>query len=538
MAMIHNPHHQRKFQLSLLSGTGVLMVLGTLVFINLLGNRFFARWDLTSDQRYSLSSASVDLVRSLEDPVFIRFYLSPGLPQPYESQGRYIQDFLHELRSSTPGKISLEIIAPDGSEEMDREFRRLNIQPGRFTQESADQFQVREGYIAIVLHYQDKQDVIPFVQNVDTLEYEIASRLRVMSQEKKKTLFFISNHNEVSPNYIKEGPAGRLFDEFHVEPTQLTTLDSGLTPDAIFLLGPQSKLSDEEIAVLDTYVSSGIPLVVALNRRVVFPQNFRSMAQETGLEPFLEHYGVRVEREFVMDTRCSNIGMQFQGSPVLVKYFPFVMADTLNPENRALNGIDVLSFPFASALTPTGSSSSTLTFTWMAQSSPSSWVWTGFYNVDPPNIQKQWESDPPSAFHRVGRDTDVGPFTLAAQVEGSTVSFREPHRPAPQIKLVVIGTSFFANPQISNAPGNALFLLSLAQGLTQEGMLLSIPPKSSPFRPLRPVPAWTRPLIKSLGYFFVPCLVIFAGFFHWQHRARRREEIQGLYSRRKVPPHA
>jgi hypothetical protein len=106
----------------------------------------------------------------------------------------------------------------------------------------------------MVIHYQDKQDIIPFVQDVNTLEYELASRIRVMSQEKKKTLFFISNHNEVSPNFIKEGPAGRLFEEFHVEPTQLSTLDSGLTPDAIFLLGPQSKLSEEELSVLDTYV--------------------------------------------------------------------------------------------------------------------------------------------------------------------------------------------------------------------------------------------------------------------------------------------
>ncbi|MBL8023454.1 MAG: GldG family protein [Elusimicrobia bacterium] len=531
-------HNQRQFRLSLLSGTGVLLVLGALIFANLLGNHFFARWDWTSGGRYSLSQASVDLVNGLEDPVFIRLYLSPGLPQPYESQGRYIQDLLNEWRSSSRGKISLETIAPNGSDEMDREFRRLNIQPGRFTQESADQFQVREGYIAMVIHYQDKQDIIPFVQDVNTLEYELASRIRVMSQEKKKTLFFISNHNEVSPNFIKEGPAGRLFEEFHVEPTQLSTLDSGLTPDAIFLLGPQSKLSEEELSVLDTYVSSGIPLVVALNRRVVFPQNFRSMAQDTGLESFLEHYGIRVEREFVMDNQCRNIGMQSKGSAFLVKYFPFIMADALQRENQALKGIDVLSFPFASALTSTLGSPSTLTFTWMARSSPNSWVWPGFYNVDPPNIQKQMESEPPTSFKRVGRDKDLGPFTLAALVEGSTVSFREPQQPAPQIKLVVIGTSFFANPQIPNAPGNPLFLLSLARWLTQDGNYLSIPPKSSPFRPLKPVPPWGRPLIKVVGYFFVPFLVILAGFLHWQNRVRTREKIHGIYSRREIPPNA
>lgn len=520
----------RKVRLSLISGTGVLLILGALAFVNLLGERFYARFDWTSDHRYSLSDASVALVKSLEDPVLIRFYLTPGLPQPYESQGRYMRDLLQEFRAASHGKVTVETIAPDGSDAMDMEFRRLNIQAGRITQVGSDQFQVREGYMALVLHYQDKQDVIPFVKNANNLEYEISSRLRVMSQKGKKILFFISNHNEVSPNFIKEGPAGRLFEEFRVEPIQLSKLDPGLKPDAVFLLGPQSPLSADELDVLDNYVASGVPLVAALNRRVVSPQNFRSMAQSTGLEPFLEHYGVTVERDFVMDVQCNNIAMQSKETAFLVKYFPFVMSNTLNKDIRALQGLDVLGFPFASPLTSTLASPSTLTYTWLVRSSPHSWVWPGVYNVDPPSIQNQLQSDPPNRFAEVGRQKDMGPFTLAALVEGSTVSYREPRRSAPHVKLVVLGTSFFANPQVPNPEGNALFILSLAQWLTQDGNYLSIPPKSSPFRPLKPVGPWTRPLIKGIGFFLVPGLVIFGGVLRWQRRAVRRETIRATFA--------
>lgn len=534
--------NDRKIRLSLISGTGVLLLLGALALVNLLGDRFFARFDWTSDHRYSLSDASAALVKSLEDPVLIRFYLTPGLPQPYESHGRYMRDLLQEFRSAGRGKVTVETIAPDGSDAMDREFRRLNIQAGRFTQVGSDQFQVREGYMALVLHYQDKQDVIPFVNNPNKLEYEISSRLRAMSQPGKKILFFISNHNEVSPHFMKEGPAGRLFEEFRVEPIQLSKLDPGLKPDAIFLLGPQSPLSADELEVLDNYVSSGVPLVAALNRRVVFPQNFRSMAQSTGLEPFLEHYGVKVERDFVMDLQCKNMAMQSKDTAFMVKYVPFVMANTLNKNNRALDGLDVLGFPFASPLTPTPRSGtpeadSSLTYTWLVRSSPHSWVWPGFYNVDPPSIQNQLQSDPPEKFAETGRKKDMGPFTLAALVEGSAMTYREPRRPAPHVKLVVFGTSFFANPQVPNPEGNALFILSLAQALTREGNDLSIPPKSSPFRPLKPVGPWTRPLIKGIGFFLVPGLVVFAGVLRWQRRAARRETLFAAFAGR-VKPHA
>ena len=527
----------RKFRLSLISGTGVFLVLGALVFVNVLGSRFFVRFDWTSDRRYSLSNASLELIRSLEDPVFIQLYLTPGLPQPYESQGRFIQDLLQEVRNASRGNVRLETIEPDGSDEMDREFRRLNIQAGRFTQVGSDQFQVREGYMALVMHYQDKEEVIPFVKNVNTLEYEVASRLRVMRQKGKKTLFFISNHNEVSPNFIKEGPAGRLFQEFRVEPIQLSKLDPGLHPDAVFLLGPQSSLTPEELDVLDSYVSSGIPVVAALNRRVVFPQNFRSMAQSTGLEPFLAHYGVQVERDFVMDAQCSNIAMQSKESRFLVKYLPFVLSNDLNKDPPPLRELDVLGFPFASPLTSTLGSPSTLTYTWLARSSRNSWIWPGVYNVDPPSLQSQVQSDPPDQFVHAGRLNDVGPFTLAALVEGSTVTYREPRRPAPHIKLVVMGTSFFANPQVPNPEGNALFILALAQWLTQEKNFLSIPPKSAPFRPLKPVPPWARPLIKGVGFFLIPFTVVLAGVLHWRTRARRRVDIQAAFAR-PTEPHA
>ncbi|MBK8870157.1 MAG: GldG family protein [Elusimicrobia bacterium] len=503
-------------------GAGVVVMAA----LNFWGDRFFARWDLTSDRRYSLSPSTRELLASLPDTVRVRFYLTPGLPQPYETHGRFVRDLLAEYQRAARGRWTVEQIAPDGSDDMDREFRRLHMAPDRFTQVASDQYQVREGHMGIVLRYNDKEEVLPFVKSVDTLEYELSSRVRSLIQPDKKNLFFISNHNEVSPNHIKEGPAGRLFEEFHVEPTRLSKEDPGLRPDAIFLLGPQTALSEEELDVLDHYISSGIPTVVALNRRVVFPQNFRSMAQETGLESFLEHYGVRVDRDFVMDPQCSNIAIRSANGSFLVKYFPFVWSDNLDRSHRTLSHIDVLGFPFASPLQPTIAPSSSLRWTVLARSSPESWIWPGLYNVDPPSLQKQWESDPPTGFAAAGREKDTGPFALAVMVEGSTVSFRSPRRQAPNIKLVVMGTSFFANPQVPNPDGNALFILSLAQTLTRGKHDLAIPPKSSPYRPLKPLSAPLRFLVKMAGYFGVPGIVILAGLAHWLNRRTQRDRIR------------
>ncbi|MBI4395900.1 MAG: Gldg family protein, partial [Elusimicrobia bacterium] len=83
-----------KTRMGALSGGGVLLLTAILVILNLLSQRLFFRWDWTAGRRYSLSSASKDLVRSLEDPVLIRAYISDGLPQPLATYGRYSRDLL------------------------------------------------------------------------------------------------------------------------------------------------------------------------------------------------------------------------------------------------------------------------------------------------------------------------------------------------------------------------------------------------------------------------------------------------------------
>jgi ABC-type uncharacterized transport system involved in gliding motility auxiliary subunit len=490
---------------------------GLLVGLNTAADRLFARFDWTADNRYSLSPASRALVRDLPDPVVVKYVRSPALPEPYETQSRYIRDVLNEFRTASRDRWTIETVTPDKSDASVADIARLGLQSARFTQMASDQFQVREGFLGLVLFYQDKQDVIPFVKDVNNLEYEIASRLRVMSQKKKKNLFFVSNHNEVSPQHMRQGPAARLFDEFHVEPTRLSLKDDpGLWPDAVFLLGPQNKLNDDELDALDRYISSGVPVVVALNRRVVMPNGFRSLAQDTGLEPFLTHYGVNVDRDFVLDERCQNIVMQTRENAFYVSYWPFIMANDLNKNHIAVRSLDVLSFPYANAVSPSFGDGAPLTFTPLARSSGKSWVWEGAYNMDPPSLLSQRQSQTP---------TRRGPFTLAAVVEGSTTTFRAPRGPVPNLRLVVLGTSYFANPQFPLPEGNPLFILALAQWLTQDGPSLAMPPKSSPYRPLKILPPALRVLTKAVGYVLIPVLIVLAGVLHWRHRRAVRLDV-------------
>ena len=54
--------------------TGLLVAI--LLVINLLSNEFHLRFDLTDEKQYTLSPATLDILKGLEEPVTVKAYFS------------------------------------------------------------------------------------------------------------------------------------------------------------------------------------------------------------------------------------------------------------------------------------------------------------------------------------------------------------------------------------------------------------------------------------------------------------------------------
>lgn len=56
------------------------MMVMLIAAVNLAGSLFFTRIDLTSEKRYTLSPATRDMLRQLDDHVYFRVYLEGDFP--------------------------------------------------------------------------------------------------------------------------------------------------------------------------------------------------------------------------------------------------------------------------------------------------------------------------------------------------------------------------------------------------------------------------------------------------------------------------
>jgi ABC-type uncharacterized transport system involved in gliding motility auxiliary subunit len=490
-----------------------LLVAG-LVLVNALSARYFARWDWTEDRRYSLSDASKRLVRSLPDPVVLRLYLTPGLPQPYEAQSRYVRDLLGEYRAAS-GKVKIEVVDPDSAPGAKDAAIAAGVIPARFTQVASDQFQVREGFLGVVLFHQDKQKVLPFVKDADNLEYDLSSRIKQMITVKKPVLGFVTDHGEMSPGELMGEDTSPLHESFEIATVRLSTAET-VSPAAVVLAGPSRTLEPAELSALEDLLVRGVPVALFLNRRQVDLGTFRSLAIETGLEPLLAHHGIDVDRDLVLDPQCQRVTIQSQQGQYsianIVTYPAFLLSDRLSRKHLLTQSIDVLGFPYAHALHL--STSTPLTLTTLAESSPQSWVRRDLWNVSPFQLPDPAEEDP------------KGPFVLAVLAEGKTTTYTEPRREVPALKLFVAGSARMIDPQMPTPDGNRAFLAHLAEWMCQDEHLLAIPSKGSPFRPLRQTTPAARQLFKLWGYFFLPAAVLAWGFLRWRRRRSTKAAVR------------
>ncbi len=88
------------------------LVLIIIALINYISDKAFFRLDLTSEKRYTVSDESKEILRSLEDIVFVRIYLDGDLNIPMQGFQKSIVELLDELKVYGRYNLDYELVDP------------------------------------------------------------------------------------------------------------------------------------------------------------------------------------------------------------------------------------------------------------------------------------------------------------------------------------------------------------------------------------------------------------------------------------------
>ena len=488
-----------------------LLVVAILIVLNFLSNRFFVRLDLTADKRYSLSKATKNILRSLEEPVTVTAYFSKKLPPEYASVRRDFKDMLTEYQNISKGMVVYEFVDPIDDETMEQQVQQKGIAQAQIPGREKDEFKIQKAYLGAEVKMGDNSEVISILQSTEGMEYFLTTSIKKLSVKEKPLVGILQGQGETPVNQLQQVVHG-LSVLYDVEPVTLTDTTKELNRfKALAILAPSDSFTDNQLQQLDNFLADGKGIFLAFNRVDVDPsKEATGHAITTGLETWLAKKGITANANFVLDANNMPVGVQQQAmtpfGPGLVTRqieFPFFPVITNFSDHPITGGLKQVVCRFVSSIDFAGDS--TLTFTPILKTSEksgtqsvSSWL----------NYMKDWSDS----------DFPLSGVTIGATVEGPIVG-------AKKSKLVVVADGDIEAPvsQQGPNPDNVTLMVNSIDWLSDDTGLINLRTKGSVSRPIRDdLSDGKRTFLKYFNFLLPILIIVIIGIVRFEIRRNQR----------------
>ena len=172
------------------------IVTGILVVVNLLSSKLYFRGDFTEDQRYTLSTATKDILEDLPEVVTVKAYFSEDLPTQLVSTRQDFEDLLLEYENRSDGYLVYEFLNPNENEQKEQEAQQAGVNPVMVNVREKDQMKQMRAYLGAVIQLGDRKEIIPLIQPGAAMEYALTTAIKKIAIADKPKIGLIQGHGE------------------------------------------------------------------------------------------------------------------------------------------------------------------------------------------------------------------------------------------------------------------------------------------------------------------------------------------------------
>ncbi len=463
----------RQARYGTLAGASVAVVLGILIAINYIGTKQNKRWDLTSNQQFSLSDQSRKILEKLDSPLQITVFAQEPDFQRYRDR---LQQYQYVSK-----KVSTEYVDPDKKPAV---ARQNNV----------------TSYGTVIFGYKGRTEKVTSDQEQDLTN----GIIKVVSGQQKK-LYFTQGHGEKDTTSAERlgynAIAGALTKENYTL-DKLVLAQQGDVPadaSAVIVAGPRTDFFPPEIEALKKYLANNGKLLLMLD-----PPDKPDSPPLTNLIALAHDWGMDVGKDIVVD--ASGMG-RLIGTDASV---PVAASYPSHPITQNFNLLTA--FPLTRSVVPvTGGVNGHIAQSFV-ETSPRSWAET--------DIKELLTEGRPSFDGSTG--DKQGPVSIAAAVTAASTPAEPPkpgesEGPKPESRVVVIGDSDFASNSALGIQGNRDLFMNTIGWLSQQENLISIRPKDADDRRIT-LTAAQQLNIMWLSLAVIPLCIFGAGVYTWWRR--------------------
>jgi len=488
----------------------MLLVAVIVILVGFLSTRFSLRLDFTGDKRYTLSKATLDILKNLSEPVTVTAYFSKNLPPNIVETKNDFKDLLVEYANRSNGNIVYEFIDPGEKPELEQQALQAGIQTVMINVREKDEMKQQKAFLGAVLKMGDQSDVIPFLQPGAAMEYALSSSIKKLSVKEKPKIAFLQGQGEPELDEMQQvrSVLSVLYDVSSYTINDTTAIPT--TYKTLVIVAPEDSFSPLHLQKLDEYITNGGNVLVAINRVNGDFSTTSGSPVTTGLEEWLNKKGISVEDKFVLDAQCGTVTVQQrQGfftmqTPVQFPYLPLISTFADHPISK---GLERVLLPFASPITYSFPDT-TIKVTVLARTSAKS-------NTEPGstffNVMKNYTNN----------DFPLSSLPVAIAAEGKLTGARAS-------KMVVFSDGDFAvngkgREYQQLQPDNVSFFVNAVDWLSDDTGLNELRTKGVSSRPIKAeLDDSKRTMIKYSNFLAPILLIIVYGFVRMHFRRRKR----------------
>ncbi|MDR1588451.1 MAG: GldG family protein [Treponema sp.] len=354
----------------------------------LVSQRIFFRLDLTKNKAYTISDVSRNLYTGIPDQVRITYFISDKLASIHPLPGE-ITDLLREYAAYSRGRIQVTLRDPVKANLVEA-VESLGIPGQQIETVEQDQASIATVYTGILIEYLDMREVLPTVFSLDTLEYDLTSRIRAMIRgvEREAGILVGDSQKQWARDYayLDQAMTASGYKLRVIVPTD--TIPPALPMLLVF--GGVEDLDDWDLYRIDHYVQNGGKVFFALETTAVDMEYGASvrLLEDKGLLAMLGSYGVRLKPSLVLDRAALTLPFQSVGSggqtQIRFVRYPFFISvlnqfgNSQHPVTSGFNGIDLF-WASPIELVPVDGVEETALFT----TTPEAWLQTENFSINP-----------------------------------------------------------------------------------------------------------------------------------------------------------
>ncbi|MAI23631.1 MAG: gliding motility-associated ABC transporter substrate-binding protein GldG [Crocinitomicaceae bacterium] len=347
--------------------------------------------DFTEEKRFTMTEATQVLLESLEEEVFITCYLTGDYPAQWKRLERAIRYQLEDMAALSEGNLRFQFVdiyeiddrQTIGQNEEKLVEQGLNYSRIAFTESGAQAFKTI--WPAALISYQGKTEPVQFFRSempeptefmiqgsINALEYELSRAMRKLITMERPRIAIVEGHGELSEaetaDFVMDLEAD--YDVFNVRiDGQLNMLSEKIEGmarrlnrfDLAIIAKPDSLFDPKDQLIIDQFVMNGGRVMWLLDPIAI---DFDSLGQngftmgvtnELGIYDQLFQYGVRFNRNVVVDLQCAPIVMGAgplgnQKNMQMFNWYYAPVAMPLGTNHPITTNLDPVKFDFASRL--------------------------------------------------------------------------------------------------------------------------------------------------------------------------------------------